>query len=87
MSRIKSECLVTVAISEVQPSPPVQYEFSNLVSEDNSGLEDRQETDRGVYWTQEEGAGEDNPGAGATDSLVEQLAGPAVGTTFRHIAS
>ena len=35
------------------------------MSEDNSQLEDRQETDRGVYWTQQEGAEEDNPGAGA----------------------
>ena len=35
-----------------------QYEFSNRVAEDNSDLED----DSGVYWTQDEGAPEDNPG-------------------------
>ena len=36
-----------------------QYQFTNRVSEDNAELE---EEDRGIYWTQDEGAPEDNPG-------------------------
>ena len=36
-----------------------QYQFTNRVSEDNAELEDE---DSGIYWTQDEGAPEDNPG-------------------------
>ena len=36
-----------------------QYQFTNRVSEDNAELD---EEDRGIYWTQDEGAPEDNPG-------------------------
>jgi len=39
--------------------PPMPYQFTNRVSEDNAELE---EEDRGIYWTQDEGAPEDNPG-------------------------
>ena len=38
---------------------PLQYQFTNRVSEDNAELD---EEDRGIYWTQDEGAPEDNPG-------------------------
>ena len=37
----------------------LQYQFTNRVSEDNAELE---EEDSGIYWTQDEGAPEDNPG-------------------------
>jgi len=39
--------------------PPMPYQFTNRVSEDNAELD---EEDRGIYWTQDEGAPEDNPG-------------------------
>merc|ERR1711953_1625529 len=39
--------------------PPMPYQFTNRVSEDNPELD---EEDRGIYWTQDEGAPEDNPG-------------------------
>jgi len=55
-------CLATLAASSPLPQdedlPPMPYEFSNRVAEDNSELED----DSGIYWTQDEGAPEDNPG-------------------------
>jgi len=38
--------------------PPMPYQFTNLVSADNTEIED----DSGVYWKQDETAEESNPG-------------------------
>merc|ERR1712059_132219 len=56
--------LASVADARPQPQdedamPPMPYKFNNRVSEDNSELED---PDDGIFWTQEEGAEETNPG-------------------------
>merc|ERR1712025_1317904 len=41
--------------SQDEDLPPMPYQFSNLVSEENA-------EPNGVYWTQDEGAEESNPG-------------------------
>ena len=43
-----------------------QYQFTNRVSESNAELE---EEDSGIYWTQDEGAPEDNPGVTQTITI------------------
>merc|ERR1712112_166936 len=51
--------LSALPLPQDEDMPPMPYQFSNRVSEDNAELE---EEDAGIFWTQDEGAPEDNPG-------------------------
>jgi len=51
--------VAAIPLPQDEDLPPMPYQFTNRVSEDNAELE---EEDSGIYWTQDEGAPEDNPG-------------------------